>query len=160
MTPQTGILCKIYDDAFQFSSNVCEDCHFLLLLNVSFVGPLSPKRGLRQGDLMYHLFILRMEYNSRIMCYIGQLRDFSFHRMCSTLKLNHLSFADDLLVFCRVLEASYGWLKPVLDYSSCYLHHWPSSIWSIDKDQSSLNLRLCMIKDCCVLQQCRGNTIS
>ncbi|XP_070013891.1 uncharacterized protein [Nicotiana sylvestris] len=72
------------------------------------------RRGLRQSDPASPiLFVLVMEYLSRTLKTISVLRDFRFHPMCKELKLTHLHFADDLMIFCkghmkyvaRILEA-------------------------------------------------------
>lgn len=45
------------------------------------------------------LFVIDMEYLSRILKTVGDIEDFHFHPRCSKLKLNHLIFADDLMIF-------------------------------------------------------------
>jgi hypothetical protein len=70
-------------------------------LNGTLVGYFEGKKGLRQGDpLSPYLFVLAMEVFSRIMVdHTAAGSGFSFHPKCSKLKLTHLCFADDLLIF-------------------------------------------------------------
>jgi hypothetical protein len=69
---------------------------FLVLLNGSPFGLFSPSRGLRQGDpLSPLLFIIVSEVISRLL--FSSLCGFKIARACSPL--NHLLFADDLIIF-------------------------------------------------------------
>ncbi|KAL0408136.1 UNVERIFIED_CONTAM: putative mitochondrial protein [Sesamum radiatum] len=71
-------------------------------LNGSLYGFFSGKRGLRQGDPMSPaLFLLCMEFFSRTVKRNTANSEFNFHPKCEKLKITHLLFADDLMLFSR-----------------------------------------------------------
>ncbi|KAL0362130.1 UNVERIFIED_CONTAM: putative mitochondrial protein [Sesamum calycinum] len=75
---------------------------FLVALNGSFHGFFMGKKGLRQGDPMSPaLFLLCMEYFSRLIKRKTTDSDFNFHPKREKLKITHLLFADDLMMFSR-----------------------------------------------------------
>ena len=75
---------------------------YSLTYNGSLHGFFKGKRGLRQGDpLSPYLFVLSLEYLSRNLGQLKENADFNFHPMCGSLKLTHLAFADDLVLFSR-----------------------------------------------------------
>lgn len=72
---------------------------YSLLINGSMEGYFKPTRGLRQGDpLSPLLFVLCMEYLSKILYKLGELETFEFHPRCKEVKLTHICFADDLIM--------------------------------------------------------------
>ncbi|KAL0293555.1 UNVERIFIED_CONTAM: Retrovirus-related Pol polyprotein from type-2 retrotransposable element R2DM, partial [Sesamum calycinum] len=75
---------------------------FSVALNGSLHGFFAGKKGLRQGDPMSPgLFLLCMEYFSRLIKRKTTDSDFNFHPKCEKLKITHLLFADDLMMFSR-----------------------------------------------------------
>lgn len=54
---------------------------------------------MRKGDPISPLiFVMVMEYLSRTLRIIGDLPDFRYHYKCKDMKMNHLIFADDLMI--------------------------------------------------------------
>lgn len=83
---------------------------FSLCINGSTYGFFQGKRGLRQGDPMSPLlFVICMEYLSRLLNYAGKQKGYNFHYRCKSLALNHLVFADDLIIFCKGDYESIMW---------------------------------------------------
>ncbi|KAL2235300.1 UNVERIFIED_CONTAM: hypothetical protein Sindi_1262200 [Sesamum indicum] len=75
---------------------------FFVSLNGSLHGFFPGKKGLRQGDPMSPaLFLLSMEYLSRMIKRKASNSNFNYHSKCEKLKITHLLFADDLMLFSR-----------------------------------------------------------
>ncbi|XP_070033019.1 uncharacterized protein [Nicotiana tomentosiformis] len=73
---------------------------FSVKVNGEGHGYFDRRRGLRQGDPISPLLsVLIMEYLSRTLKRMSDLPDFKFHPMCKRLKLTHMIFADDLMIF-------------------------------------------------------------
>lgn len=73
-----------------------------LVINGSPLDPFKANQGVRQGDPMSPLlFVIGMEYLSRALKAVGDTEGFSFHPRCVKMKLNHLAFVDDLMMFCK-----------------------------------------------------------
>ncbi|XP_020243586.1 uncharacterized protein LOC109821843 [Asparagus officinalis] len=80
---------------------------FSLALNGGLHGYFHGARGLRQGDpLSLYLFIIGMKFLSRRLNTLKDDSSFKYHPKCSRLKINHLIFADDLLLLCKAEMSS------------------------------------------------------
>lgn len=66
------------------------------------LGFFSPSGGLgKETQCLPCVFLVCMEYLSRIMAYIGAQKEFKYHSRSKTLNPNHLFFADDLVLFYK-----------------------------------------------------------
>ena len=75
---------------------------FTFTVNGESFGYVKGKRGLRQGDpLSPLLFTLCLEYLSRLIETIQRHPQYRFHPLCKTIKLSHLCFADELILFSK-----------------------------------------------------------
>jgi hypothetical protein len=89
---------------------------FSISLNGSLVGFFRGAKGLRQGDpLSPYLFVIAMEVFSRVLEDHTSAREgFKYHPRCSKLRLTHLCFADDLLIFSEANLSSIAVIKNAL----------------------------------------------
>jgi len=65
------------------------------------------KRGLKTRDpLSPLLFVLSMEYPSRLFKKASTQQGFEYHRHCKKLGMTHLMFIDVLIIFYKALPSS------------------------------------------------------
>ncbi|GAU33334.1 hypothetical protein TSUD_165990 [Trifolium subterraneum] len=92
--------------------------NYSVLMNSDRVGPISPGRGLRQGDpLSPYLFILVTECLIALIHQAVGRGDLHVVRICrGAPEVSHLLFADDCFLFCRasVAEAAKEDLSRIL----------------------------------------------
>ncbi|XP_060969632.1 uncharacterized protein LOC133036883 [Cannabis sativa] len=85
---------------------------YALLLNGRIQGSFKGEKGLRQGDLMSPLlFVIIMEYLTRLLIQCSKKKGFGFHPLCESLGLVNLCFADDLIIFYKGNDKSVQMVK-------------------------------------------------
>lgn len=73
---------------------------FSVQVNGELAGFFQSKRGLRQGcSLSPYLFVICMNVLSKLLDKAAEERRFGYHPGCQQLKITHLCFADDIMVF-------------------------------------------------------------
>ena len=93
-----------------------ETVDYTVLVNGTQVGPIVPRRGLRQGDpLPPYLFILCAEGLSALIRDAEGRSDISGTRICNgTPIVSHLLFADDCFLFFKAQESEAMHMKNIL----------------------------------------------
>ncbi|GJX69516.1 RNA-directed DNA polymerase, eukaryota, reverse transcriptase zinc-binding domain protein [Tanacetum coccineum] len=100
---------------------------FSICVNGCSYGYFKGARGLRQGDpISPYLFTLVMEVLSLLMAKNTQAKEFKYHACCKDLKVTHLCFADDLMVFCHRDIKSVKVIKKTIEKFSEYSGLFPN----------------------------------
>jgi len=88
-----------------------ETISFSIVVNGNIYGFFQGKNEVRQGDpLSPYLFISCMEYLSRMFKIASMNSYFRFHPKCRPLGINHLTFADDIILLSRGDRQSVAYL--------------------------------------------------
>lgn len=81
------------------TSCICKT-RFMVSYNGTVNGYFKGTRGLRQGDpLSPYLFVISMNCQSHMLNAAAAISKLRYHSNCKKVKLTHLSFADDLVIF-------------------------------------------------------------
>nr|XP_009761796.1 PREDICTED: uncharacterized protein LOC104213930 [Nicotiana sylvestris] len=130
---------------------------YSITLNGGLYGNIEDKRGLRQEDPISPLiFVICMEYFTCIMKHVTTLQGFAFHTKCKRLQLNHLCFADDVLIFYRGdIQSVVIMMRGLASFSNASglnTNASKSNIYSANMDKQS-------VKDLCELTGYKKGTL-
>lgn len=109
-----------FPDKFTHWLKLCvTTASFSVQVNGELAGFFRSERGLRQGcSLSPYLFVICMHVLSKMLDRAALNRQIGYHPYCQNLKLTHLCFADDLLVFSDGKKQSIeGILKIFKDFA-------------------------------------------
>ncbi|KAG7578747.1 Endonuclease/exonuclease/phosphatase superfamily [Arabidopsis thaliana x Arabidopsis arenosa] len=90
---------------------------YSIAFNGELIGFFEGKKGIRQGDPMSsHLFVLVMDILAKSLDRGAVNGLFSLHPKCLAPMITHLSFADDVLIFCDGAESSIAGILNILEF--------------------------------------------
>ncbi|XP_062093858.1 uncharacterized protein LOC133799886 [Humulus lupulus] len=97
-----------------------KDPIYLILMNGKVQGEFRGWKGLRQEDpISPLLFVLAMEYCTRLFQQASMNKGYRFHPKCKHLKIVNLCFADDLVIFCKGVHNSVQIIKESFSNFCC-----------------------------------------
>ncbi|GJW82256.1 RNA-directed DNA polymerase, eukaryota, reverse transcriptase zinc-binding domain protein [Tanacetum coccineum] len=116
---------RFHEKMVQWVIDCITTSSFSICVNGYPYGYFKGTRGLKQGDpISPYLFTLVMEVLSLLMAKNTQNNFFKYHQGCKELKITHLCFADDLMVFChgdvKSVENIKGTLNEFSEYSGLH----------------------------------------
>ncbi|XP_018473790.2 uncharacterized protein LOC108845015 [Raphanus sativus] len=89
---------------------------FSVSVNGCLEGFFTSARGIRQGcSLSPYLYVILNNVLSKMLNRAAEEKQFSYHHQCMEVKLTHLSFADDILVFTDGSSRSLRGVLKVMD---------------------------------------------
>nr|XP_016450017.1 PREDICTED: uncharacterized protein LOC107774877 [Nicotiana tabacum] len=124
--------------------NCITTVHYFIAINGGVYGNIKGERGLRKGDpISPLLFVICMKYFTRIMGVVAKHQGFGYHTKCRSLKLNHLCFADDVLLFSKgdfqSVHLLLRGLKTFSNTTGLCTNATKSNIFSVNVNPQSLN---------------------
>ena len=119
---------------------------FSVSVNGDLEGFFSSSRGIRQGcSLSLYLFVIVSNVLSKLLNSVVLNRRLAYHPLCAYLKMTHLSFADDIVVFTNGTPASLeGVLEVFEEYakvSSLCINVAKSTVFAAGVDKQRLRDR-------------------
>nr|GEW66201.1 hypothetical protein [Tanacetum cinerariifolium] len=111
-----------HDILVKWVMNCVSSTSFTINVNGDHKGFFKGMRGLRQGDpLSPYLFTFIKEVMNLVLKReIKKNPSFRYHWLCKEVKLTHLCFADDLLLFCNKDSKSVSIMKKALYNTPCF----------------------------------------
>ncbi|XP_019266980.1 PREDICTED: uncharacterized protein LOC109244356 [Nicotiana attenuata] len=99
---QKCLLDNFPDTFVKWIMTCVQTISYTILVNGKATTPFVAKREVKQGDpLSPYLFVIAIEYLTRLLKTLKNNPDFNYHPRCAKLNLVQLGFADNLLLFCR-----------------------------------------------------------